>query len=203
MPRPRPLAKVPGMSSLPAAPITKREYAVPDEAELFAIGLKQEEFPRFIKAMQICLMQMEGKTVQEACDAVGIHINTTYGRPMQEMLAKARKFTTHQLMHNVNVAKGVVYERWPHIIRGIVGIAENGAEDKDKISATELLYSMFLANSGDSVDYEVNEQQNHNFAPFQIINEAGSTVNFISPPVQPALPEPLIIEDLSGQTAVD
>lgn len=203
MPKPRPVVNVPGLPVLPTAP-PQQAIAVseiPTDDEMLALGLKQEEFPRFVKAMVICELQMAGSSLKDACadPRVDIHYNTLSGKLWQDMLAKARKFIVGRLSHNVNLATSIVFERWPDIIRGIVTIAENGAEDRDKINATELLYSMYLANRADASNNVDDDylKQAHNFTPFSVIQEAQITVNVNQP--LPAPPTPLTIDDLSGQ----
>jgi len=168
MPNPRPIPKTPALP--PAILDLSIDDHLPDEQDMLRLDVSVDDFADFLKCFKITLLTSQGMTQKKAVEIVGVSVRSLYTERWRGLLTKARRIVMGQLMQGVHNASTIVMQNWEAIISSTVNIAINGAEDRDKINATELLYTMYLANgeSGtkdDSDQATYLKQEHHNFNP--------------------------------------
>ncbi len=170
---------------------------------LEGLQLEETEVVNFFKVFNILSLQMEGRTIEDACAEVGVPVTVFYRPVWRKLASMARRVLASKLMVKVDNISNRVFDRWDDIVDSMINVSINGGRDHEKVAAAELLYKIYIEPTRHAQPDDKNEKaylnKPKNFNPMQptITVQAGATLNITQEKVIEMTSESLTSSDES------
>lgn len=144
------------------------------------VDLEDRDFSDFIRALQYLKMLVAGTRPEEAAASINLNQRVLYNERWRGLMMKAKDLLARRFWPEASNAAAQVYAAWPEIVESIIRVAKHGEYERERVSAAELLYEMYIRpaqQQGSSLDPEQEKYlaAPKNFSPMAILKTIQTT----------------------------